>query len=193
MPDYFTLVELRELPDMGDATKYPDARCEAAATAVVGVIEREVGTAFIPRTVTAELHDGGCTGLVLHHADAIAVSSLTVGGVTADPSTYVLMSGVVQLTSGAFGSGIGNVSVTYTYAYSTTPPGDVKEAALKGTRAHLIATRSNSTMDDRRTTLNTEAGTINFTVAGKDQPTGYPEVDAMILGWKERLDVDGFA
>lgn len=198
MPDYFTLDELRALPQMGDTVKYPDDRVEAAAAYIVGIIEREVDTAFVSRTVTNEIHDGGGATIVLDHADVTAVTTLTVDGVAVDPSNYVVTSGVVRLTSGVFGAGIGNVSVTYTYSQGDILDGvsfaDVKEVALKGTRAHLLATGQNTAMDDRRTSLNTEAGTISFTVAGTDHPTGYPEVDATIVAWRNRVGgLGGFA
>lgn len=194
MPDYFTLGELRALPDMGDAEKYPDARCEAASAYIVGIIEREVGTSFISRTAT-ETHNGGRSCIVLDHADATGVTSVTVDGVTADTSLLVVQDGVLQPQSGGApwgAAGPGEVTVVYPYGYSTVAPGDVKEAALQGTRAHLLSTGNQSVIESRRTTLNTEAGTINFTVAGKNQPTGYPEVDAVILAWRDRLDTDGF-
>lgn len=196
MPDYFTLDELRALPDMGDATRYPDDRCEASAAYIVGIIEREVGTAFISRTVT-EVYDGGRECIALDHPDATGVTSVTVDGVAADVSLLVVKDGILrpddEATAPWISAGPGEVTVTYPYGYSTVAPGDVKEAALQGTRAHLLEKSSQSVMEARRTTLNTEAGTINFTVAGKDQPTGYPDVDAMILAWQDRLDAYGWA
>ena len=196
-PDYFALVELRALPQMGDATKYGDDRCLAAAAYVTGIVEREVGTAFVTRTVTAEIHDGGTTELVLEQPYARAVTAMTVDGTSLDVSELVVQDGIVRRVVGgvaeSFASGVGNVSVTYTYCYSTTPPADLKEAALKGTRAHLLATDSNSAIDDRRTSMTNELGTISYVVAGEDRPTGYPEVDATIVAWRDRLDVFGFA
>lgn len=192
MPDYFTLAELRALPKMGDAAKYPEARIEAAAAYIVGIIERETETAFVSRTITGEAHPGGRSAVVLDKAHATAVTSLTVDGVAVTVGDLTLESGVVRYTNGGdFASG--TVLVTYTYGYSTAPPADIKEAALKGTRAHLLATDSNSVDDDRRTSINTEGGTVSFVVAGRDHPTGYPEVDATILAWRDRLDGDGFA
>lgn len=194
MPDYFTLDELRALPHMGDTVKYPDDRVEAAAAYIVGIIEREVGTSFVERTVT-EVRDGGCYKLILDTAHVRSVTSVTVDGTPLDVADIVEDGGVLRwvvgLTKQRFATGFHNVTIVYKAGYSAAPPADIKEAALKGTRAHLLATGQNTAMDDRRTSLNTEAGTISFTVAGADHPTGYPEVDATIVAWRD-LD-PGFA
>jgi hypothetical protein len=58
---------------------------------------------------------------------------------------------------------------------------------MQGTRARLLTMDSQAGIEDRRTSLSTDAGTIGFVIAGEDRPTGYPEVDAVILGWKKRL------
>lgn len=193
-PDYFTMEEFRALPQMGDAQRYPDPRVEASAAYIIGVIEREVDASFIERTVTDEQHNGGRLGIVLDQAYAREVISLTVAGVAVALDTITLADGVVRLTSGGlFDGGRGEVLVTYTHGYSTTPPADVKAVAMKGTRADVIASSDGATIDDRRKSLNTEAGTVEFVVAGgEEHPTGYPEVDATIVAWRDRLDVDGW-
>ncbi len=189
MPDYFTLDELRALPDLGDVSRHPDERCEAAAAYIVGIIEREVGTSFVARTVVDERHDGGGTRIVLDAVYVRDVTAVTVDGSTLPIGEIVEKDGTVyHIVAGAkqrFSDGYQNVLVTYEAGYSDAPPPDIKEAALKGTRAHLIATASNSAIDDRRMSLNTEAGVVQFAIAGEDRPTGYPEVDATILAWRD--------
>lgn len=195
MPDYFTLTELRGLPDMSNEARYPDARCEAVAAAIVGTIEREVGVSFVPREFHATL-DGGTVNLLLPH---LYVRSVVRVEIDAEVVTdrVIARDGLAFRVSGTskipWPAGYDNISVTYMAGYSATPPPDVKEWALKGTRAHLIATASDSSINDRMASQSGELGTTTFVMAGKDQPTGYPEVDAMILGWKKRLDVGGFA
>lgn len=196
-PDYFTLDELRALPDMSDET---DARILAAAGWAVGVIEREVGTSFVARNVTAELHDGGSRSIILDSPYVLSVTSATSDGVAV---TDVLRSaaGIVQRFSNAnsfdpiaWSPGIGNVSVTYQAGYSATPPPDIKEAALQATRWHLLEGRETNVRSPRQTSLtNDMGGTTNFAVAGIDRPTGYPEVDAVIIGWRDRVRVPGIA
>ena len=53
MPDYFTLEEVQDTPDVD--FDFEDERIEAVAAAVVSIIEREVGTSFIARTVEDEI------------------------------------------------------------------------------------------------------------------------------------------
>jgi hypothetical protein len=83
--------------------------------------------------------------------------------------------------------------VTYQAGYSSTPPSDIKEAALQATRARLLTMDSQAGIEDQRTSLSTDQGTVNYVIAGEDRPTGYPEVDEVIMGWKRKLDVFGFA
>lgn len=199
MPEYFTLAELNALPNMGEG-RYTDARKEAAAAYVVGIIERVVKTSFVARAVTDERHDGGRDGIVLRHPYVVSVTSATESGV-AVTDTLRVVNGVLRRFSSAtsfapvsWSSGIGNVLVTYQSGYSSTAPADVKEAALLATRWRLIASNSNSDMNARQTSMtNDMGGTTQYAVAGAERPTGYPEVDAVIIGWRDRLNVFGFA
>jgi len=199
MPDYFTLAELAALPNMTEG-RYTDARKEAAAAYVVGIIEREVGTSFVARTVTDEEHDGGSDAIVLASPHVLSVTSATEDGV-AVTDTLRARSGILRRFASAtdftpirWASGTGNVLVTYQSGYSATVPADIKEAALQATRFELLATNSNSEQSARQTSSTNEmGGTVQYAVAGTDHPTGYPKVDAVIVGWRDELDVFGFA
>lgn len=192
--EYFTLAELNALPNMTEG-RYSTARKEAAAAWIVGIIERECETSFIARTVTDELHDGGGYGIVLKTPHVLSVTSATENGV-AVTDTLRVRSGVVRrfgsatsTTPGRWAAGVQNVAVTYQAGYSSTVPPDVKEAALQATRWRLLATNSNSELNARQTAITNEmGGTVTFAVAGPDRPTGYPEVDAVIVAWKRRLN-----
>lgn len=198
MPEYFTLVELRALPDMSNTTKYPDARVEAEAAHVVAVIEREVGAAFVSRTVTDEIHDGGTDAIVLDQPFAVAASAATENGVAVTDQLRVhggvlRRFGAGSYSPGTWANGVGNVAVTYTHCYSATPPADLKNAALWATRARLLENSSTASISDRQTSMSTESGTIQFVVAGQDRPFGIPAIDEVVIGWKRKLDVFGFA
>lgn len=200
-PEYFLLSELRALPQMSDTATYTEARCLAAAAYITAIIEREVGASFVSRAVSGEIHDGGRYEIVLKKPHVLSVTSATEDGV-AVTDTLRVKSGIVRkfssatsYTPGYWAAGMGNVAITYAAGYCVLAdiPKDIKEAAIQGTRARLLATNSNAGIDDRRTSMNTEVGTVNYVIAGEDRPTGYPEVDAVILGWKARLDNYGFA
>lgn len=192
--EYFNEAELRALPQMSDTVVYTTARCDAAAAYVVGVIEGCTKTSFIARTVTDERHDGGTYGVLLEKPYVLSVTSATESG-TAVADTLRVRHGVLRRYAGAtattpryWAAGFDNITVTYQAGYTAAAPADLKEAALKATRAHLLATNSNATIDDRRTSMNTEMGTINFVIAGEDRPFGYPEIDAVVMRYKRQLN-----
>jgi hypothetical protein len=193
MPDYFTLAELNELPNMQEI-RYSDARKEAAAAYIVGIIEREVDAYFVSRTVTDERHSGGEVEIFLEKNHVLSVTSATVGGDAVTDTLHVTASGILtRFPTGSsyptvWPQGCDNVLVTYEAGYSATPPDDIKEAALQATRWRLMATNSNSDLNARQTSMTNEmGGTVQFAVAGTDRPTGYPEVDAVIVGWRKQL------
>lgn len=191
MPDYFTLEELRALPNVSDVGRYSNERVEKAAAYLVGVIEREVGTSFVTRTRGPVVLDGGAAYLDLGPW-ARGLTLVEVDGVDVTASCRVRGGTLRRRDGAAFATGEENVAVTYTVGYSTEPPSDVKEMALLGTRAHLIATADGTLTTGRETGLQNEFGNITYAIAGKDRPTGYPEVDAMIVAWREKLSVFGF-
>ena len=191
--EYFTTAELDELPNMTEG-RYSTARKEAAAAWIVGIIEREVGTSFIARTVTDEVHSGGCWELFLRGPYVLSVTSAEVDGVAVTDELKVTKGGVLRrYTTGStiprsWESGVDNILVTYQAGYSSTVPADIKEAALQATRWRLLATNSNSDLNARQTSITNEmGGTVNYAVAGPDRPTGYPDVDAVIVGWRKQL------
>lgn len=192
--EYFTEADLRALAQMDNATLYTDERIDAVAAFVVSRIEGFCRAAFVTRSTT-EVHDG-CSRIILRQPFATAVTSLTVEGVSVDVADLNLASGVVRYSAGGTfsTSNLGGVSVTYSYGYSATPPGDIKEAALAWTRYRLLATNQNVEHDARRTQVtNDMGGTTTYAVAGKDRPSGYPEIDAVLVDWRDRVNVFGFA
>lgn len=193
--EYFTEPELRALPQMSNTTTYPLVRIESVAASLVARFEDFCGFSFVPRT-HIEIHSGtdvnrSGRGIVLRRRRPIAVASLEQDGAAfADIAGLRVRGGVVRhfssgsTTPSPWNEGVDNVEVTYTAGYSTVPA-DIKEAALLVTRWRLLATNSNAESDGRRTSVtNDVGGTINFVVAGAERPTGYPDVDAVLIGYK---------
>lgn len=175
MPDYFTLEEFRDLPEMDKEGKYGDEDVERAASYITGVIERAVGIAFVPRTVTKSMTSA--------EADALA-SQPYIQEVTS----------ITPVSSSSPFRGAETVTVVYQAGYSTEPPADIKEAAMQATRARLLEKHGTARVMDRTSSVSNDAGgTTAFVLAGPDRPTGYPEVDAVILGWRRALFSLGFA
>jgi hypothetical protein len=187
---YFTLAELRALPDVSDNDKYPDARVTSVGEYVEATIERVVGTSFVARTWANEEHPGFAYRLIPQHPFPIAVSAITVDGVADAGLTYIREGSIWKVDRSSW-SGY-RVLLTYTAGYSTVVPPDVKEAALWATRDRLMSTVFSSAWSGRQTQMNTEQGTVQFVVAGEDRPFGLPAVDAVVVGWRDRLALYGF-
>lgn len=196
---YFTLAELRGMPDLTDAYQFGDERLTSAGEYVEAVIERVVGTSFVARTVTGERHDGGSDSIALDRPYPIAVSAATEDGV-AVTDTLRIVGGLLRRYSDTssfvplvWNAGVGNVTVTYTAGYSTTPPADIKEAALRAARFRLLTSHEAASVTDRALSISNEFGNVQLSYAGLNNPFGLPDVDAVIVGWRDRLGGYGFA
>lgn len=197
---YFTEAELRDLPQMNDTAKYTTARVTAARNWVESLIERKVGTSFEARTVTDEVHDGGVYCIALHSPFVLSVTSATENGVAVTDTLSVKGGVLERFAAGAtvpssWAAGHRNIKVTYQSGYSATPPADIKEAALSAARDWLLRRYGAQGASDRAISLQTEMGNIVYASASDkhDRPTGLPDVDAVVMGYVNRLDVFGFA
>lgn len=203
---YFTIAELRDLPQMADAVKYTDARINSTRDAVETLIEKKCGAAFVVRqaieTFSGDEANSGGLMIVLSEPYARAVTALTSNGVvfTAPQLAELsLRAGVLERRSGYgslqfWDSGIRNLVVTYDHGYTDAPPPDLKEAAMVATRDRLMRKYNAGGVSDRATSLSTEMGTTTFLTANADRrPTGLPDVDAVIMSYADELDVFGFA
>lgn len=191
---YFTTAELRALPDMEDATRFPDARLTAAHDWIVAIIERECGTSFIARSTTVTLNGSGRDALDLMSPYVQSIESVTVDDVAltaGEVSALIWQDGFLYQSTGAYwpATSRGNITVTYTTGYSTTPPGDLKEAALRGARHWLLTMDAWSGVDERTTSMTSDYGTTTVIVADDKHPTGLPFVDATINSWARRVRV----
>lgn len=205
---YFTEAELRDLPQMSDTAKYTTARVTTATGWVESLIELTVGTSFIPRTFT-EVYDGDLANsaggrLVLKQPFANTVTAVNSNGVlftAGQIAELTLRSGVVvRRPTGSYypmpwDPGVNNITVTYSASYSTTPPEDLKQAALTAARDWLIRRYQLQGASDRTMSMATDMGSTVYATASEkyDRPTGIPDVDATIIGWRDRLSVFGFA
>lgn len=138
MPDLTTVERVKQFLPLSSSNTTDDqllARLVAAASAVV--------SQYCGRTFTTASHvetrDGtGATALVCRQAPITAVTSLTIGGQPLALSTqpgqrgyYVSdpITGVIALEGATFTRGRGNVVLTYTAGFATTPA-DVEQAVI---------------------------------------------------------------
>lgn len=199
-PDYFTLTEFRTLPEMDDTTEYTEAKVLAAAAHFTEIVEREVGTSFIARTVTNEVHDGGSAQIILGKRFVLSVTSATENGVAVTDTLSVSSNGILHrfatgsYTPGAWRPGVRNLRVTYQAGYSATCPADLKSAIMWATRDRLLSQNGENTHDPRMSSMTNDlAGTTQFVLPGEKRPTGYPELDALIASYQRTTSPVGIA
>lgn len=196
-PDYFTLAEFRTLPDC-TGSLFSDAQINAAAAHFVSIVEREVfgegGEGFIPREFTVTLDGSGRSAIILPHAHISAIDTITVDDVAVLPVDLAYANGILRYLAGTYWTyGVANIVVTYTAGkYATCPP-DVKDAVMWATRDRLLSQSDQAGIDVRRTSMNTEYGTVNYVIPGEKRPTGYPELDALIASYQRTTPSYGFA
>lgn len=193
---YFTTAELRTLPDIvGQVVRFPDPRLVEAHDWIASIVEREAGTSFIVTTVTGErLTGSGTDGLRLPNPYVRTVTAITVDGTaytTSEVAAVYVDAGHLYLADGYTWptTSRGNITVTYTYGYSPTPPADLKQAMLRAARNWLLTMDTWSGADVRSTSISNEFGNIQLSVPGERRPTGIPDVDATIMAWADRVRV----
>lgn len=194
---YFTDAEFRLLPQMDDDTKYSADVVARERGFVEGVIERECRTSFVGVSTTETLDGTGTDTILLGAPYVLTVDSVTVDGVAYDADELAALSfkkgGILrQPVGGAWPSGRANVEITYTAGYSSTCPDDLKVAAMYATRFRVLGSSATGKVSDRATSFSNDQGTTTLAVAGEDRPTGLPDVDAVIIGWRKRVAVFGF-
>jgi hypothetical protein len=181
----FTVAELRAAdPVLADTAKYPQAALEAAREAAEERLEELCGVAFRPRGARETRSGDGTARLLLGEVEPTRLVSVSIDrgagpvALTAEEVADVRLEPwgeAVRLTKGVWDRGVRNVAVLYERGVALAPE-PVRRAALTLAKAALIR----SPVPDRATAESTEAGTIRYSIAGRDGPTGYPEVDAVV-------------
>lgn len=204
---YFTTGQLRARPDLESTSTYPDSALSSAHDWVVGIIERETGTSFIPRATTDVLSGNDATAdgrLALSRGWVLSLASVTVDGValTAGELADCVVDGggLLWRRSGWTGhapwsSGRANVTVVYDAGYTPVCPPSLKEAALDAARWWLLTTWGKSGMPDRATSITNEFGNVQLATpdAARRRYTGLPGFDAELAGWVDKTALYGFA
>lgn len=173
-------------PVLADVAKYPDLAVEAAREAAEERLERLCAVAFRPRGRRVNLSGDGTGTLLLPDVEPLRLVSASVtswAGQTpipfgaedlADVGLYD-WGALLRRARGVWARGAGNVALLYEHGLPA-PPEPVRRAAVTLARVALIR----SPIPERATAESSEAGTIRFSIAGRDGWTGYPEVDAVI-------------
>lgn len=178
---YFTLAELRAQDAIG--ASFTGDQLRAVQAAVEDRFEEATGVAWVRRGRRQILNGDGSDRLVLDHWPVRELVSLSVDGTDSLATAVSWEDGWLYLPGG-FPTGERNVVVTYVHGYDA-PPADLKAKALLYARYLLLG--GNSRIPDRATLMSNDFGTFNLATAGKDKPTGLPEVDAVLNDYDRRL------
>jgi hypothetical protein len=171
-------------PDLTVANGYTSEKVASAREWAEERFERLCRRAFRPRG-RREILSG--SGLDVLTVDALDVYRVVAGSINAGSGAVALSggeitdllyegSGVLRRRSlGVWSFGYQNVSLLYEYG-SSYPPEEARDAVLRLLRSRLVR----SAVPERALSLSTNEGTYRISTAGRDGPTGLPEVDAAI-------------
>ena len=187
----FHLSDLRALPELSDATRYPLIALNKARDEVTTYINDFCQTAFVP-TYGRDVRDGQSRNkMAVDLWPATSIISVTVDGVAEDTTGWTIArDGLIRAESTWTDFNVVGQNVVIEYVYGHTPtPADLKHAALKMSSYWLMS--NESSIPDRARMMTTSWGTFQLSTASMDFPTGIPEVDS-VLG-RYRLMIPGFA
>lgn len=182
-PDYFTLAEFRALPDMGDEATFTEAKVLAAAAYFTAIVEAELWP-MIPRTFVDKFDvDGDVDLLPLSQPLNVTLTSVVIDGTSKSTSNFVVSStGGLQYKWDQDWYSVYRQGIVVTYqAGEEECPADVKNAVMWATRDRLLSQTDSSGIDVRKTSVSTDFGVTNYILPGENRPTGYPDLDAVIL------------
>lgn len=182
---YFTLAELRAMKGLSSTSTFPNADLATARDIAEDFVEQFCEAAFVPQ-YRREVVDGDDRDeLYLSRLNVRELLSVKLDGSAMTTTGWtVSSSGRIKTDGDVFICAIAgqNVQVQYEYG-SVAPPMDLKNATLKLARALVLSTES--AIPDRARMMQTEWGMFQLDVASKDKPTGIPDVDAVLMRYRE--------
>lgn len=115
---------------------------------------------------------------------AIPLTGSQIAATTVDPD------GWLERTDGGWWTGgSNNIALLVEHGY-TTPPEPIWQAALMYARSRML---NRALETERASAVVTDIGGYRLTIAGRDGPTGIPDVDAILAEEAGVLGVVGFA
>ncbi len=167
-----------------DATAYPAAAIRSVREEVVDKFAspQAAGASFILRGRRERIDGTGEAALILAEFDVRTLVAAWVDGVAftvAELADVVVHPfGMLERKSSTWPAGLRNVEVLYEYGFASVP-GPVHRAGLRYAK-HLLLTNALDATSERATAVFNELGGYRLTLAGRDGPTGLPEVDAVL-------------
>ena len=186
----FTIADLRAFDSQ--LANLEAATAREVREAVEERFERAAKVSFTLRGRRAYLDGRGTPELILPDFEVRKIVAIKVNGTALSASKLAEMKldpcGYLVWGGGTFPEGFRNVEVLYEHGFETVPR-PVHRAALRYAKHLLIATQIEH--NERATGVATDVGFFRLTLAGRDGPTGLPEVDA-VLDQFGRRHVGGF-
>lgn len=179
----FSIADLRAFDGELTAAEYPASQVREVRDTVAARFEKWCGVAFVPRGARVTLNGPDDTTLLLPYREVTRLVSASIDAgdgfeaLTADELADVVVhrwGGLYRAAS--WTGGTGNVKAHVEHGYDDVPD-PVHRAAMIYARSLLVA----SPIPDRATSETTDVGTVRFSIAGRDGPTGIPEVDAVLV------------
>lgn len=178
---WFSLAELR---NRRGVAKRSDDELRAARDAWADLADRVTGVAWVPRWGRETFRHHGGRRIVPEWAKVRSVVSCVADGATIDVSDWELdAGGGVIITD----TEIGHVEVVLTYLHGyDRPPQPLIDAGLEFCEWHLTGDRNGISPRALGFTA-ADGGTYRYASASVDNPTGLPDVDAMLRTYSRRL------
>jgi hypothetical protein len=198
---YFELAELRQMSNI--QSTYNTERLRAARDWIENVIDGECESSFVRRYATdtfnpySEPRHGH--PLLLRTSYGQALLSVAVAGVQlTGPQLAELaidkLTNEVMATSGyPYVTGASLITVRYEAGWSDTCPPDLSAVSLSAARSWLLATDGESGTPARARSITNQFGNMQLSTAGRDHPTGYDDVDAVIIAYRDAVRQGGIA
>jgi hypothetical protein len=193
----FTLADLRAFdPNLADTAKYPAPLLTEIREATEDLFEAPTvgGVAFRPKGRRVTVGGDGTNVLVVPDLEVTAVRAAAIDGVALSDEELADLDptpiGMIFRKSATWPRGRRNVEVLYEHGLAVTPA-PITRAAKLWARYQLVSP-SAPLADPRASAVFTDVGGYRLTLAGRDGPTGLPEVDA-VLSQFGRRQAGGFA
>lgn len=149
------------------------------------LIERETGVAWTRRlSVETFRLRRPSQRLLLEHLYATEVRWCTIGGTAVTPLPLVDASGVARRSGDTDWPADTTIAIAYEHGTESIPQ-HLADAAVDGARWWLLSDQPGG-ISPRARSHATDVGTTEFVLAGRDRPTGIPDVDAVILAHRQR-------
>jgi hypothetical protein len=174
----FTQAELRGLDKvLEDESEFPDAKIVDARENTERRFEEAAEVSFTLRGARLLVDGRGTSKLLTGRQELRRLVALKLNGVTMSMSDVkVYEHGTLYLEAG-WPCGNRNLEALVEHGFATVPE-PVRRVALLYARSVLL--RSALEQSDRATAVFTDIGGYRLTLAGRDGPTGLPEVDAVL-------------